>query len=1324
MSRIRIVSLALGAGLLLMNASAEPLSLREKAFFDMRVAPVLQENCLSCHGAGKAKSDLRLDSAAAILKGGTRGPALEAGDPEASVLLQAIRHTGDLKMPPGGHLDEKAIADIANWVMMGAPWPEEVATLETPLNAKLPDAPAASAVLAHQADKTEEVRAKVDVPRVTFDIQAGEPLSFDTHIRPILSNKCFACHGPDAAARKAGLRLDLEDEARKALPSGHFALVAGSLDESQLLHRIAAADPDDLMPPADFNKPVTQEEADLLARWILQGSVWEQHWSFEKPRRAAPPVVAEMWRDHVRNPIDNFILSKLPAQHLEPSPEADRRTLIRRLSFDLTGLPPTPDEVNTFVKDTSPKAYENLVDRLFASPRYSEHMARYWLDAARYADTNGYHIDNARDMWRWRDWVIDAFNKNMPFDQFTIEQLAGDLLPEPTLNQLIASGFNRNHMINFEGGIIPEEYRVAYVVDRVNTTSTVWLGITMNCAQCHDHKYDPITQREFYEFYAYFNTIAENGSDGNDGNAVPNVSAPLPEQAEAKAALDVRLASLRDQLAAPMPEADTAQTKWEADQREALAARWTVLQPDEFASLGGATFDKDPDGTLHASGVNPDSDTYEVAGSPGMSEVTAVRLEVFRDDANPNKSNGRATNGNFVLTGFELEVVPADVDAAVQPVTFRSANADFAQADYPVANAIDDKKETGWASEGQAHPEDRTAIFVPDRPVFVAPDAKLRFRLKHESAFGGHNIGRFRLAVSDDPTLKGATLGPWHMSGPFVAEDGQQAFDTAYPPEQGVDLNATYPDGRQQWVKYTTFPDETIQSLPGDVCATYLYRSVTAPSPRTMTLSLGSNDALRVWANGVEVHSNNVQRGGEADQDTVEVPLHEGENDLLFKVVNYGNAYAFYFRNAGETAGDIPLDLQLVLARNNATRTDAQRVQLRDFYRRMNSPEYQALATDLTAVEAEYQSLIASIPTTMVMGEMDTPRDTFILKRGEYDQPTELVTPGVPASLPPLPQDEPNNRLALAKWLVSPEQPLTARVVMNRYWEHIFGTGLVKTVEDFGVQGERPVNQALLDWLAVEFVESGWDLQHMLRLMVTCEAYRQQSNASADDLELDRANRYLARAPRFRLDAEVVRDNALALSGLLVEKRGGPSVSPYQPPGIWEEVAYGSNFTAQTFVQGTGDELYRRSMYTFWKRQSPPPSMMLFDAPNRESCSVRRSRTNTPLQALALMNDPQFVEAARVMAQRVLAEAPGTPEERVAYAFELATARAPKPEELRVLLSVYESERADFETHADAASGLIGVGDSEVPEVDAAELAAWSTVTSIILNLDETITKS
>jgi hypothetical protein len=526
-------------------------------------------------------------------------------------------------------------------------------------------------------------------------------------------------------------------------------------------------------------------------------------------------------------------------------------------------------------------------------------------------------------------------------------------------------------------------------------------------------------------------------------------------------------------------------------------------------------------------------------------------------------------------------------------------------------------------------------------------------------------------------------------------------------------------------VRYENFEDNVVQDLPGDVCATYLYRTIKAPSARTMTLSLGSNDAIRVWVNGTEVHSNNVQRGIEPDQDKVDVALTEGENELLVKVVNYGNAHAFYFRNAGESSGEIPMDLQLILAQDPDARNADQQARVRDYYRRNHVDQYQQVAADLTAKEGDLKTLVDAIPSVMVMSEMEEPRGTFVLNRGEYDQPTEKVSPALPEVLPEMPEGLPNNRLGLAKWLVHQDNPLTARVVVNRYWQRLFGTGLVKTVEDFGVQGERPVNGPLLDWLAVEFVESGWDVQHMLRLMVTSSTYRQVSRATPDHLERDAPNRYLARGPRFRLDAEVVRDNALALSGLLVEEQGGPSVSPYQPKGLWKEVAYGAGFTAQVFEQGAGDELYRRSMYTFWKRQSPPPQMMVFDAPNRESCSVRRSRTNTPLQALTLMNDPQFVEAARVMAQRVMDEAPAdTPEARVRYAFELATQRPPKPEEAAVLLSVYKAEQETYREDTAAAQALVEVGESPVPEADPAELAAWSTVTSVLLNLDETITKS
>lgn len=1153
----------------------------------------------------------------------------------------------------------------------------------------------------------------------------ANPVSFNREVRHILADKCFACHGPDNKSLKGGLRLDIEDEARKTLTSGHVAVVPGHPDKSELIHRITASNPEDHMPPAEAPKQLTQEDIEIFRRWITEGALWEQHWAFVPPKR--PEVPESQTSGWGRNAIDAFILSRLESEGLTPSDSADKNHLIRRVTLDLTGLPPSPAEVTAFLADESPEAYENAVDRLFKTPAYAEQMTRHWLDLARYSDTNGYHIDNERTMWPWRDWVIQAYGQNMPFDQFTIEQLAGDLLPDPTQDQLIASGFNRNHMINFEGGIIPEEYRVAYVVDRTVTTSQVWMGLTMNCGQCHNHKYDPISQRDFYRFFAYFNNIAEEGSDGREGNAKPLMKVPTPEQRERQAAVAKAIQALRDEMNGPMTEIDAAQAAWEAESTANLDARWTVLTPSELRAEGGATLGTLEDASVLARGENPAKQTYVLTVTTKVSNITAFRLEALPDPSLPEQGTGRAENANFVLSEFEVEYAPAeDPDAAGRPAHFTSANADHSQENFDIALAIDGKPETGWASEGYADKQKRIAVFVPSTPIGFPNGTMLRVRLRHESEFAGHAIGRFRLSVTNDDAMSPSTLGPWYSSGPYLAADGTAAYTTVYEPETQVDLSATYEDGRAKWSKVTpAYEEGTIQDLAGEVCATYLYRTVHAPTARTMQLGLGSNDALKVWLNGNVVLDNNVQRGVEADQDKLSIDLVQGENRLLLKVVNYGNLYAFYFKKRNEQVGDIPFDIEAILSVARETRPEADIEKLRTHYRRTHLPEWPHYLDRIAKLEEEAKEVEKAIPTTMIMQELEAPRETFVLARGEYDQPGDKVEPGVPEALGAFPEGRPNNRLGLAEWLVSPGHPLTARVVVNRYWQRFFGTGIVKTLEDFGVQGEWPSHPELLDWLSTELVESGWDLQHLQRLIVSSATYRQHSGSTPELLERDPNNRLLARGPRYRLDGEIVRDNALAISGLLVAKTGGPSVSPYHPAGLWEAVAYGAGFTAQKFVQDHGENLYRRSMYTFWKRQSPPAGMMLFDAPNRETCTVIRARSNTPLQALALMNDTQYVEAARALAQRMMIEGGAAPEERIGFAFFRATARMPQPEEIAIIRELFEAQWEVYKGDVTAAEKLLSAGESPRDSaLDPAELAAWCTVANLILNLDETVTKS
>lgn len=1154
---------------------------------------------------------------------------------------------------------------------------------------------------------------------------AQTELNYNLDIRPILADNCYACHGPDKKARQAELRLDTKAGAFSE-PSGYPIIVPGNPDESELYRRITADDDNYRMPPADFNKTLTPTQVEMLAQWIRDGATWEEHWAFTTPTRPTPPTVKN--GDWVRNPVDAFILARLEAEGLTPAQEADKRTLIRRLSFDLTGLPPTREEVHQFLADDSPDAYEKLIDAFMAKPEYGEHVARFWLDAARYGDTHGLHLDNYREMWPYRDWVIDAFNANMPFDRFTIEQLAGDLLPEPTLEQRIATGFNRCHVTTSEGGSIDEEYYVRYAVDRANTTGTVWMGLTVGCAQCHDHKYDAITQKEFYQLYAYFNNITEKAMDGNRKDSPPVVKLPTPEQEAELAAFDAEIGELDARTKAPIPGVDATQIAWEN-----RMPRWTLLKPTEMHSKGGATLELLEDNSILASGTNPEQETYEiVAELPAGNQWSAVRLEGIKHKSLPKGGVGRSNNSNVVLTDFSLEIATA-ADAEVwTPIPIVRSWADHEQAggDFVVANAIDDKPETGWALDRRQ--ENRQAIFLVATP-FGSEGGALKIRLKHEYDLRHKQFGRFRLAVTDAPTIypvgSKMTLGNWHSVGPFTAAHGNLAFYQVYEPEtKPVKTGDEFTFGGKtlKWAQQTHWVDARVHNdIVGENSATYLHRNINSATRQKALLHIGSGDALKVWINDTEIFAKNVQRDAAADQEQLQVQLNPGNNALLLKVVNYSGPSGFYFRIETDVPL-VPADIVDIAATSRGEREEAPQAQIRDYYRGnvTQDADLKALFVELAQVRQKRNTLDASLTTTLVMQERTEPRGAYVLERGEYERRGEQVYPQTPAALPPMAADAAPNRLSLAKWLLSSEHPLTARVTINRFWQNVFGTGIVKTAEDFGTQGIPPVHPELLDWLATEFIASGWDVQQMLKLMLTSATYRQSAQITARKLELDADNRLLSRGPRFRLDAETLRDNALAVSGLLYTYIGGPSVKPPQPDGLWAAVGFtGSN--TDKFVQDTGpDKVHRRSLYTFWKRTSPPPQMNILDAPSRESCTVRRERTNTPMQALMLMNDPQYFEAARAFAERILNEGGTTSQARIDYAFEIATARLPKSDEAALLLATLEAQTEELAANPEAATELVQVGESASDEtLDAVEVAAWTLIANLILNLDEVVNK-
>lgn len=1116
----------------------------------------------------------------------------------------------------------------------------------------------------------------------------SEPIAYNREILPILSENCFACHGPDGPGRKAGLRLDSEEAAKAALPSGAIAIVPGDPAASALLQRIHTTDPDDQMPPPETGKSLSAEQRQLLVRWIEEGAPWQTHWAFIPPVEVAPPEVkGGAWP---RNPIDHFVLSRLEAAGLTPAPEADRHTLIRRLHLDLTGLPPAPEAVLDFVNDTTPDAWERRVDALLASPRHAEHRARLWLDLARYADTNGYAADIERVMWRYRDWVIDAFAQNMPFDQFTIEQLAGDLLPEPTLEQRIATGFNRNHPIMMEGGAIFEEFRVQNVVDRVDTTATAWLGLTMKCAQCHDHKYDPVSQKEYFEFYAFFNNITEEESvlfgTELDGNSLPRMKAPLSEQQEAMARLTAEIEAVRAEKLRDDPALDTAQAAWEPTAREAALARWTEPRADGVVEESTLAFNADVT----------------------LPEITALRIDITGDP--------------ITLAEVALFAAPSG-GGEEQAVTFSAGSAIGRETGVASAvGAFDGKAETDLAL-----PE--IVVLAAASPISHPRGARLRVVLRGEGLAAARD--QIHLSFSGDSAYRPAALAPWHMSGPYVEETGDLALSNQHVDPATIDLAATRPDGTPVWSTTAEgFNDGTAHNLNGKTCATYFYRAIDSPTARTMDLALDNRNAVRLWVNGRLVLDKEAQRGEVgAHPAPVTIELRAGENTIVVKVVDYYdfNAHTFFFARRDEQVGPMALDAEQALVRDPSSRSPEEVSALRKYYRSQHSPGWAALHAQELDLTWEMGRIDKQIPTTMVMEERTETRPTHILARGLYDQPGEVVEPATPEVLNPWPADAPRNRLGFARWLVDPANPLTARVTANREWQRFFGAGLVRTPDDFGVQGEQPTHPELLDWLARTLVASGWDLQALERLIVTSATYRQAAAYRPGQAESDPQNRLLARGPRYRLEAEQIRDLALAASGLLVDKIGGPSVKPYQPPGLWRDVAYGGGglrYTAQEFIQDHGDSLYRRSLYTFIKRAAAPPGLLLFDAPNREVCTARRSRSNTPLQALALMNDTQYVEAARALAARVLRDAPAEVEARIDHACLLVFGRGARQEERAALIAQLEAQRADFQQDPESARKLLATGESPVDEnLDPVELAAWTLVANALLNTDAAVTQ-
>ena len=995
---------------------------------------------------------------------------------------------------------------------------------------------------------------------LALPVSAAEPVSFSRDVLPILSDNCFGCHGQDESHRKAKLRLDVREAA-----IAKEAFVPGKPDVSALIERIVTTDEDELMPPPKSHKArLTKEQVDILRRWIAEGAVWGKHWAFEAPVKAPS----------TGHPVDHFVGKKLAAEGLAPAKEAPKHTLLRRLSFDLTGLPPTEAETAAFVADTSPAAYEHAVDRLLASPHYGERMAMWWLDAARYADTDGFQSDATRNNWPWRDWVVEAFNRNVPYDQFTLEQFAGDLLPDATLEQKLATCFQRNHMTNGEGGRDPEESRVDYVLDRVNTMGTTWLGLTLGCAQCHTHKFDPITQADYYSLSAFFNSIDEDGKAG--GGAKPY----LPYQSKHSSRAMAEAQALVD--AAKPAEADARKTAeapfgdWLKQARSRLAAphvSWTPLRADALETAEGTVLTQEADLAVQASGPHPNQDEYRFMASPRGRRITGLRLEVLPHPTHTGGGLSRGKDGEFMLTDLKAQVRTKG-NSLIRDILLDSAVADFTadkkkNGNYgDVKDTLDDDPRNGWTTLGADKTKPHQAVYRLAEPLILGADEELIIELRQRSTLGDRNLGRFRLAVTDE-------------AGPAVATIGATPFERLAEAKAGPDTQ-----------------------LRED-----LFKQFLADHRPYLEARAALDRALR---------------------DQADIKARAGKVNV------------------------------------------------------------------------------------MVLAERKEPRDTFVLVRGVWDKHGDKVTPDVPQALVGWPEGAPRNRLGLARWLTAKENPLTARVTVNHLWQMLFGQGLVRTTEDLGLQGERPLHPELLDWLAVDLVEHGWDLKRTLKLIVMSATYRQDSSVTPALLAKDPENKLLARGARFRLPSWMIRDAALRTAGLFNPVLGGPPVRPYQPDGVWEELFMGRF----KYEPSEGAAQYRRTLYAFWRRSIAPT--FLFDSAQRRSCEVRTGRTNTPLQALTLQNDLTYLEASQAIAADVIRE--GGDAGRIQKLLRKVLSREGDDHEAATLGKTLNEARAYYRQHPAAAAKFLKIGQRNPAQADQPELAAWTVVASLALNLDEAIT--
>ncbi|WP_254508538.1 PSD1 and planctomycete cytochrome C domain-containing protein [Anatilimnocola floriformis] len=1158
---------------------------------------------------------------------------------------------------------------------------------------------------------------------------AADPIDFNRQIRPILSAHCFKCHGPDEGTREAGLRLDSQAEATRKLDSEKVAVVPGKPTASELVRRILTTDADELMPPASANKPLSAEQKKLLQIWIEQGAKYAPHWAFVPPQRPAVPVVkTKTWP---KNEIDNFILAKLEAVGLQPAPQADKYTLVRRVYLDLIGLPPTPAEADAFVNDTDPKAYEKLIDHLLESPHYGERWARRWLDLARYADTNGYEKDRPRSIWPYRDWVINALNADMPFDQFTIEQLAGDMLPSATPQQRIATGFHRNTMLNEEGGIDPQEFRFYSTVDRTNTTATVWLGLTLGCAQCHTHKFDPIPHHDYYRTLAYFNNADEPEFD------VPN------------AATAERRAEIERQIAALEADPPLAEVPGEFEFRTPAII--------EAKSTSGAKGEIQAENDVIFTGETPQKDTYTLTLAADTRAIGALRLEALTDKTLPSQGPGRTPHGNFVVTEIELQI--AEEGKEPKPVKLASATADFSQENFPASDMLDGKANTGWAIHGPGNWNvNRTATIHFAETIKLPEKARWVVTLRQDYGMQ-HMLGKLRIGLGAKTAAAAQKLSTAEVRAAEFAKWKEQNTAKAVQWEVLQPLTAT-----SELPSLTIEPENTIFAS-GDFSKRDIYdlqfktqlTKVTAiklevlPDARLpkngpgrvayegpagdfwlSEVSLLANDQKLKWKDASQSFSsgkNNAAAAIDSDPQTgwsinngqgrehsavfvLAEPLTVSDAihlQLLFEkyyAAGLGRFRVWATDQELPKASDLPATIEAILKMSAASRTanDEQRL-FKHFLSLQAKPQVEALRKQLPGYT-----------TTLVMNEraVDHPRSTHLHHRGEYLQPKDEVHPQLLSLIGADKQAQPANRLEFARWLVSGKNSLTARVTVNRHWAALFGRGLVRTTDDFGYQGSPPTHPELLDWLALELPQRGWSIKQLHKLILMSATYQQSSRVVPEMSTADPENLLLGRFPRHRVEAELIRDVVLKTSGQLSPKLGGPSVYPPQPAGVTSEGTYGP----LAWNVSQGEDRYRRALYTFTKRTAPYAMLLTFDAPSGEACVPRRELSNSPLQALTLLNDQVFLEAAQTMGKQLTTQ-PGSVAEKAKDLFRRCLTRPPSEEESQLLAKFFEQQRSRLESKELDAAKIAGTD-----EADKIDRAAWTLTARALLNLDETITKN